>query len=316
MYCAAIQPRTHSRCVKLLLLAGAMGSFSIVAGVTPSGTLTPSPGSPLVVGAGPQSIAIGDVNGDGNPDIATANSAGNSVTVLRGNGSGGFTAASMSPFAVGAGPRAIAIADLNGDGLPDIVTANSADNTVTVLLNNGSGGFAAAPGSPFTVGTQPESLVIADVNNDGFPDIVTANVNDSTVTLLLGNGLGGFSPAPGSPFTVGTGPHSVATADFNGDGNADIVTANSGSNTVTIILGNGSGGFTAPRSFSVPSLPQSVAVGDFNLDGKPDVVAGSSGGITVSVLLGRRIRRTRRRNSIPGRNRSLYCRGGGFQRGW
>jgi uncharacterized protein (TIGR03437 family) len=258
----------------------------LAAPATASGTLAPSAGSPFTVGAGPESIATGDFNGDGNPDLVTANSAANSVTVLLGDGSGGFAAAPGSPFAVGANPQAVAVGDFNRDGNLDIASANAADNTVTVLLGNGSGGFSAALGSPVAVGAGPESLAVADFNGDGNPDIATANLNGSNVTVLLGNGLGGFATAPGNPFTVGTGPHSIATGDFNGDEVPDLVTANSGSNTMTIILGNGSGGFSAPQNFTAPASPHSVAVADFNLDGNLDAVTADSGGTTVTVLLG------------------------------
>jgi uncharacterized protein (TIGR03437 family) len=252
---------------------------------TPSGTFQAAAGSPFPVGAAPQSVAVGDFNGDGNPDLVTAN-AGNNVTVLLGDGMGGFVAVAGSPFTVGANPDSVAVGDFNADGNLDIVTVNSGDNTVTVLLGNGSGGFTAAAGSPFAVGTNPASVAVADFNGDGKPDIVTANTGADDVTVLLGNGSGGFTAAPGSPFAVGLFPHSVAVGDFNGDGKPDIVTANSGNNTVKILLGTGSGGFTGGGAFPAGSFPQSVAVTDFNGDGKLDIVAANSGSHSVTVFLG------------------------------
>ena len=205
------------------------------------------------------------------------------MTVLLGDGTGGFAG---SPFAVGADPVAVAVGDFNGDGNLDIVTANSGDNTVTILLGNGSGGFTAASDSPFAVGTNPDSVAVADFNGDGKPDIVTANTGTDDVTVLLGDGSGGFTAAPGSPFAVGLFPHAVAVGDFNGDGKPDLVTANSGNNTVKILLGNGSGGFTGGGAFPAGSFPQSVAVMDFNRDGKLDIVAANSGSRSVTVLQG------------------------------
>jgi hypothetical protein len=105
------------------------------------------------VGNSPYALAIGDFNGDGKPDLAIANSGDNTVTVLFGNGSGGFTAAAGSPFVVGAHPTSIAVGDFNGDGNLDLVTANAFDNTVTVLLGNGSGGLAPPPAHPLRPGT-------------------------------------------------------------------------------------------------------------------------------------------------------------------
>jgi uncharacterized protein (TIGR03437 family) len=251
----------------------------------PSGTFAAASGSPFPAGAAPQSVAVGDFNGDGNPDLVTAN-AGGSVTVLLGDGTGAFLAAANSPFPVGANPASVAVADFNGDGNLDIVTANSGDNTVTVLLGDGTGNFTAAANSPFAVGTNPNSVAVADFNGDGHPDIVTANTGGNDVTVLLGNASGGFTPAPGSPFAVGLFPQSVAVGDFNGDGKPDLVTANAGNDTVRVLLGNGLGGFTGGGAFPAGSFPHSVAVMDLNGDGKPDIVAANSGSHSVTVLLG------------------------------
>ena len=138
------------------------------------------------MGSLPHSVAVADFNGDGKLDVVTANYGGNNVTVLLGNGSGGFTAAAGSPFAVGTNPQSVAAADINGDGRPDIITANSGSNTVTVLLGNGSGGFSAAEGSPFAAGTSPVSVVAADFNPDGSSGIAIADIGGGTMTVLLG----------------------------------------------------------------------------------------------------------------------------------
>ncbi len=251
-----------------------------------SGGFSAAHGSPFAVGSMPSSVAVGDLNGDGNPDLVIANFGANTITVLLGNGSGGFTAASGSPFAVGANPQSAAIGDFNGDGNLDIVTANSGDNTVTVLLGNGSGGFMAAAGSPFAVGTNPQAVVIGDINRDGKPDIVTANSGDNSVTVLLGNGSGQFTPDPGNPFAAGANPQSVALGDLNGDGNPDIVTANAGDNTVNALLGDGTGNFAPGAHIAVGSKPWSVALKDFNGDGVLDFATANSGDNTVTVLLG------------------------------
>ena len=250
-----------------------------------SGALQAAPGSPFTVGASPQFVAVGDFNRDGKLDLVTAN-AGNNITVLLGDGTGRFTAATGSPFAVGATPQSVAVGDFNGDGNPDIVTANSGDNTLTILLGDGSGGFTAAAGSPIAAGTTPQSVAIADVNGDGMPDIVTANNGANDVTVLLGDGTGGFTAAPGSPFPLGLFPQSAAVGDFNGDGKPDIVAADSGNNTVRVLLGNGFGGFAGGGAFNVGSFPQSVAVADLNEDGKLDIVTANSGNNTITVLLG------------------------------
>src|SRR5206468_1762617 len=136
-------------------------------------------------------------NGDGKPDIVTVNFSSASVSVLLGNGSGGFSAAAGSP--VGNFPRPVVVADVNGDGKPDLVIANHNSNNVSVLLGNGSGGFSPAAASPVAAGINPSSVAVADVNGDGKPDLVTANFGSNNVSVLLGNGSGGFSPAAASP---------------------------------------------------------------------------------------------------------------------
>ena len=209
-----------------------------------TGVFTATAGSPITVGSEPTSIVVGDFNGDGKLDLAVTDVIGNAVTILAGDGTGAFTAAKGSPFAVGKGPRFVAAGDFNGDGKLDLAVANATDGTLTVLLGNGTGGFTAAPGNPFTVGSDPQSVAVGDLNKDGKLDLAIANFNDSTVTVLLGNGNGGFTQAAGSPLAVGSQPVFVAVGDFNGDGKLDLVIANSGANSVTELLGNGTGGFS------------------------------------------------------------------------
>src|ERR1039457_168529 len=115
-----------------------------------------------------------------------------------------FTAAPGSPFPVGTQPYSIAAADFNGDGKIDIAVANSGSNNVTVLLGNGAGGFTSASGSPFPAGSQPYSVVVGDFNGDGKPDLAIANNLSQNLPILLGNGAGGFTPAPGSPVSLGS----------------------------------------------------------------------------------------------------------------
>lgn len=186
-------------------------------------------------GTSPSSVAVGDFNADGYPDLAIANELDNTVTVLKGDGMGGFTAFPASPFTVGSNPAAVVVADFNGDGNLDFATANLGGNNVTVLLGNGTGGFTPAPVSPVVQGTAPVSMVVGDFNGDYIPDLAIADSGANNVTVLLGDGTGGFKPGPGSPYTVGGIPVSVAVGDFNSDGLPDLVVANSGG-TITVLL--------------------------------------------------------------------------------
>lgn len=246
-----------------------------------------SPFGLFPVGKSPSSVAVGDFNGDGYPDLAIANRDSNNVTVLKGDGTGGFSPFPNSPFPVGNSPSSIAVGDFNGDGNLDLAITNELDNTVTVLLGDGTGGFKPAIASPFAVGGNPAFVVVGDFNGDGNLDLAVANLDSKNVTVLLGNGTGWFKAAPTSPFAVGSEPVSMAVGDFNGDSIPDLAIANSGSNNVTVLLGDGTGGFKAsPGSpFAVGSNPMSVCVGDFNADGLPDLAVANSKDNNVSVLL-------------------------------
>jgi len=252
-----------------------------------SGGFTASGTSPFATGTHPTSLATGDFNGDGNTDLAITNSIDDTVTILLGNGSGGFTAASGGPFAVGHAPNSIAVADFNGDGYADLAVANSADITVTLLLGNGNGGFAPAGGSPFTLGSRPTYLIAGDFNNDGNADLAVASFFGNNVSILLGNGNAGFSTPSGSPITVGHGPSGLAMGDFNGDGKPDLAVANNTDNDMSILQGNGDGTFNSLATVPVSAHPVSVAVGDLNGDGKADLaVTGQSATKNLTVLFG------------------------------
>jgi hypothetical protein len=200
-------------------------------------------------------VAVGDVNGDGIPDLAAANATANNVSVLLGNGDGSFQGAVNYP--VGPYPFSVAIADVNNDGFPDLITANANGNTVSVLLGNGDGSFR--PAVHYGVGVYPLSVAVGDFNNDGNVDLAVADSaltgGTSAVSVLLGNGDGTFQPALDYP--VSGHPYHVAVGDFNGDGFADLVTANSSTDNVSVLLNAADWG-PAPRAGLRPvsNLPQ------------------------------------------------------------
>jgi hypothetical protein len=235
----------------------------------------------LNVGSSPRFVAAADVNGDGWVDLISANSGANTLTVLTNNGSGGFVVAS-SP-GVGNSPYSVAAADVNGDGKPDLISANynfGGTGSLTVLTNNGSGGFGS--NATLTVGSNPISVVAADVNGDGKLDLISANDGANTLTVLTNNGSGGFvvASSPG----VGNGPVAVVAADVNGDGKVDLISANNAVSTLTVLTNNGSGGFVLASTVSVSCCVESVVPADVNGDGKPDLISANNLAGTLTVF--------------------------------
>src|SRR5439155_1263538 len=144
-------------------------------------------------GLDPSSVAVGDFNGDGVPDLAVANSRSDTVSVLLGGGDRTFQA--PLTFAVGRNPVFVVVGDFNGDGVPDLAVAN--EGAVSVLLGNGDGTFQAA--LSLTAGGNPRSLAVGDFNGDGVLDLAVVNgdfLKAGTVSVLLGNGDGSFRAAP------------------------------------------------------------------------------------------------------------------------
>ena len=231
-------------------------------------------------GTNPIAVAVGDVNGDGKPDVVLANNAASSVSVLLGNGDGSFR--SQQTFSALFQPYAIALGDVNGDGRADLILANSGVSNIAVFLGNGDGAFN--PPQLFPTGNQPHSVVLGDINGDGKPDVVTANYGGGgSVSVLLGAGNGALLPM--QTFATGTAPRSVALGDVNGDGKPDLAVANYDNNWVGVLLGNGDGTLKPQRTFATGSNPWSVAIGDVNGDGNLDLAVANNVS-SVSVLLG------------------------------
>lgn len=254
-------------------------------------------------GQGPFSVAIADVNHDGKLDALVANqcagsncqSGRGSIGVLLGNGDG--TLQPAVTYDAGSGQSLfVAVADVNGDSKLDVAVTNWG-STAGVLLGRGDGTFK--PVVTYDTGADSDSVTIADVNGDGKPDLLVGD--QTTVAVLLGNGDGTFQPKvehaafpPGAPPPYGVG--TVTVADLNGDGNADLVTAdeggmNNGDGSLGVLLGIGSGSFQPVVPYdSGGKIAFSAAVSDVNGDGKMDLVGTNynydNGNGSVGVLLG------------------------------
>jgi hypothetical protein len=245
----------------------------------------------LGVGAEPSTAAVADFNGDGIPDIVTANASGNNVSVLLlGLGDGTFRAGRT--FAAGGtfrpavmhaadnSPFYVAVGDFTGNGIDDIAVTNFNSHDVSILLSNGNGTFQPAVNYVLDALSGLRNLVVKDLTGTGIPDIVVAG-QGGAVFVLLGNGDGTFQSP--QKYAVTGSLEQVAVGDFTGDGVPDIAVSNFFSQpSLSVLLGNGDGTFQAPQLFNAGSQPIFVAAGDFNGDGADDLAVARA---DVGVLL-------------------------------
>ena len=252
------------------------------------GTGAFNPPATYSVGSSPSWAAIADVNADGKPDIVVSNMTSGTISVLLNNGDGTFQAASsytVLPAGVTGtpSPASVAIGDVNNDGKPDVVVANTGMNNVSVLLNNGTGTFKAS--AVYAVGTAPDSIAVAKFTSGANIDILTANKSGRNISVLLGNGDGTFKAAKNTP--SGYVPYGAIATDIDGDGKMDVVVCDNvgQASGVNILKGNGDGTFQKAVLYSGGQSPIALAVGDFNGDGREDVATANTGSQDVSLFL-------------------------------
>jgi uncharacterized protein (TIGR03437 family) len=288
-----LAPLTHSGKPDMVMTAPQSGSGTngFVAVLLNNGNGTFQAPAQYTTGSYPTSVAVGDVNGDGIPDLVAANSndtpGGDSVSVFIGRGDGTFKPAVNYP--AGSLPQGLILADFNGDGNLDIAVGNDLAGTITVLLNLGHGTFGSPITSPCT--PLPWYLAAWDFDGDGKLDLAVNSGFNSMISILHGNGDGTFTLK--QSYATDLDPASLVVADFNNDGIADIAVASGnpaasqmigpdfGNNNMTILFGNGDGTFRATELVAAGSDVQTVAVADVNGDGIPDLVVTGNNAVTV-----------------------------------
>lgn len=235
-------------------------------------------------GAGHYEFVLSDLNGDGKIDYAGHNFNTGFATVMFGTGTGTFGAGtSYAISSGGTNTTGLRAGDFNGDGRIDLAAVDTGTDKLNIMINAGSGTFAA-PVSYSLPGGSADELVIGYINSDNILDI-GIETNTGSVQVMIGTGTGTFTA--GGTFALATAGRAVILEDVNGDGYGDLI-GNDGATSVGILLSNGDGTFKAEKSYTTPNQAfgiTSVAVGDFNSDGKGDIVIAGLGGSNIGVLL-------------------------------
>ncbi len=264
-------------------------TVSVFRNTSSAGTISYAAKVDFAPGSYPQSVSIGDLDGDGKADLAVANQGENTVSVFRNTSSAGtISYAAKVDFTTGTNPISVSIGDFDGDGKADLAVANYQDNTVSVFQNTGTvGSINYAVKVDFTTGTTPLSVAIGDLDGDGKADLAVANSSNNTISVFLNtSSVGTISYAAKLDFTTGGDPISVAIGDLDGDGKADIAVANFIS-SVSVFRNTSSVGtisYAAKVDLATGLFSRSVSIGDLDGDGKADLAVANASSNTVSVF--------------------------------
>ena len=288
----------HDSKLDIIVANSTSGTISVLIG-DGNRHFAPAAGSPIACGKSPNDIAVGDFNGDGNLDLVIANTETPYLTILLGDGKGGFSPSPHSPFETHSYPHVhgVAVGDFNDDGKLDAVTDSWGRNQILMFLGDGKGNLVL-PGRSFNTGKRPyERLRAGDFNKDGKQDVVTTDLDQNAVSILLGDGKGGLRDAPGSPIPAGAAPWAIAIEDMNNDGNLDLAIIPYAPEVpdpkdvgITVLVGDGKGGFNktpgSPLSLAGCEGPDRVTTGDVNGDGFRDIVVACAQNNKLMIYLG------------------------------
>jgi FG-GAP-like repeat/IPT/TIG domain/FG-GAP repeat len=272
---------------------GAANTVSIFRNNSTGGNISFMPKFDSLVGtygATPSYISFGDIDGDGKQDLVTTNSASNKISVLRNTSSAGSISFELyKVFAVGFGPRALAICDIDGDGKPDIATVNYTDNNISILKNTSSPGtLSFATQISYAMLNGPRYISSGDFDGDGKPDLAIAFGGTNKITILKNTSTTGAISFVSQPdLTTDQTVTSLSIGDIDGDGKPDLVNTNFAGNTVSVFRNTNTGGIIsfAPKiSFGTGSLPATVSLSDLDGDGTPEIITANNGANTFSVL--------------------------------
>jgi len=271
--------------VDVLLSCSSNNEYTFLSG-NGDGTFNSPSRTPLSLDESlPVAIKHGDFDGDGDLDFVVTSAGTSKLAVRIGNGDGTFAAPSLPLLDTGSSPSKLGVGDLDNLNGDDIVVINAGEDSFSAFINDGLGGFAAQV--KYDTGLSPADIVVADLNSDGFDDVSVVNNTDNNVKTHMNNATGdGSLDIFGSFTSVGLGPISIYSGDVVGDSSIDLVVANIGDNTISILTGANNGSFSTQPAISVDTSPIFVSSGDLNNDTNADITVVSNGESKIEIIPG------------------------------